>query len=575
MVTVHRSQEAVSRNLFFAVISLALIVTLPLAEAGESKTPGPEMAGFIAAAVEGKTMWGEPYAIRGNRMFFTDWFLIRPGSLDWLNDRGERINEVEEGLDDPVYGPWSAQLNRPSAPHGIRLVVQAAKRVGPVLQREKTWEQGYVIFKTVIKDGDIYRAWCKSLPGGDSYMESKDGFNWTRPNLGLVEFEGSKNNNLLKPGPNGTIFIDPHAPPEERYKAVGGSRLSFEEFRKFVMKHPDRWETRVLRGAWDDPEKFYSIRGSVSPDGIHWKNLPEPFTIEHSDGMETGYYDEFLKKYVIYTRTWLVGPRSDRWSGDQRTKTWTGEFHGPGRRVIGRMESDTFGNFSVSTPAIIPVPGETGPSESFYTSIHATIPGAPDTHLMFPTVWDTWDDTTTLGVWSSHDGILWDRIPGPPILKTASFGEWDGGCVFSFPSLFELPNGDFALPYKGYNLPHKYPRGDMELYAGYAVWPKGRIVAVEADENGEFSTVAILPPGRTLKINALTKRAGGIRVELARANDETIPGRSFDDCDPVQGDAFWQIVSWKDGTDLKTPEGEGLVIRFRMERAQLFGIEFE
>jgi hypothetical protein len=508
-------------------------------------------------------------------MFFTDWFLIRPGSLDWLNDEGERINEVEEGLDNPVYGPWSAQLSRPSAPHGIRIEVQPAKRVGPILKRENPWEAGYVIFKTVIKDGDIYRAWCKSLPGGDTYMESKDGFNWTRPNLGLVEFEGSKDNNLLKPGPNGTIFIDPHAPPAERYKAVGGSRLSFEEFRKFVEKHPDRWETRVLRGPWSDPEKFYSIRGSVSPDGIHWKNLPEPFTIEHSDGMETGYYDDFLKKYVIYTRTWLVGPRSGRWSGDQRTKTWTGEFHGPGRRVIGRMESDTFGNFSVSTPTIVPVPGETGPSESFYTSIHATIPGAPDTHLMFPTVWDTWDDTTTLGVWSSHDGILWDRIPGPPILKTASFGEWDGGCVFSFPSLFELPNGDFALPYKGYNLPHKYPRGDMELYAGYAVWPKGRIVGVVADESGEFSTVAILPPGRTLKINALTKRAGGIRVELARANDETIPGRSFDDCDPVQGDAFWQTVKWGGESDPKTPEGEGLVIRFRMDRAQLFGIEFE
>jgi hypothetical protein len=190
-------------------------------------------------------------------------------------------------------------------------------------------------------------------------------------------------------------------------------------------------------------------------------------------------------------------------------------------------------------------------------------------------VWDTWDDTTTLGVWSSHDGILWDRIPGPPILKTASFGEWDGGCVFSFPSLFELPNGDFALPYKGYNLPHKYPRGDMELYAGYAVWPKGRIVAVEADDNGEFSTVAVIPPGRTLKINALTKRAGGIRVELARANDETIHGRSFDDCDPIQGDAFWQKVTWKGESDVVAPSDEGLVVRFRMERAQLFGIEFE
>ncbi len=554
-------------------LCLPVLFVLAATGSGESAA-GSETEAFLENVSRQKPRWGEPDDVPGNRIFFPDWFLIRPGSLDWLNREGERINEVEEGTDNPVYGPWSAQLNRPSAPHGIRIAVQPARRVGPVLEREKPWESRYVIFKTILKDGNRYRAWGKSLPGGDCYLESDDGYRWERPVLGQVEFEGSKENNLLKPGPNGTVFIDPNAPPEERYKAVGGSRISFEEFRRFVEKHPDRWETRVLRGPWDDPERFYSIRGAVSPDGLHWRNLAEPFTIEHSDGMETGYYDGFLKKYVIYTRTWLVGPRSERWSGDRRSRTWVGEFHGPGRRVIGRMESPTFGDFPVSTPVIVPVPGETRPSESFYTSIHTTMPGAPATHLMFPTVWDTWDDTSTLGVWSSHDGILWDRIPGPPVLETAAFGEWDGGCVFSFPSLLELPNGDFALPYKGYNLPHKYPRGTMELHSGYAVWPKGRIVAVEAEENGEFSTVAILPPGRTLRINALTKRAGGIRVELARMNDEVVPGRSFEESDPVQGDAFWQPVTWKGEDSLNTPEGEGLVIRFRMERAQLFGIEF-
>jgi hypothetical protein len=575
MFSLNRSQEGAFRGLRIVAGCLAFLILPRGPLMAESAATGPQMEAFIESEVQGKTMWGEPYEVRGNRMFFTDWFLIRPGSIDWLNSEGVRINEVEEGDDNPVYGPWSAQLSRPSSPFGIRIVAQPAKRVGPVIQREKPWERGYVIFKTVLKDGDIYRAWCKTLPGGDSYMESRDGYTWERPVLGQVEFEGSRENNLLKPGPSGTVFIDPQSPPGERYKAVGGTRVPFEEFKRFVEKYPDRWETRVLRGKWNEPERFYVTRGAVSPDGINWKSLPEPFTIEHSDGMETGYYDPFLKKYVVYTRTWLVGPRSDRWTGDRQARTWTGEHHGPGRRAIGRMESSTFGDFPVSTPVIVPVPGETLPSDSFYTSIHTSIPGAPDIHLMFPTVWDTRDDTSSLGLWSSHDGIVWNRLPGPPVLDTAAFGEWDGGCVFSFPSLFELPNGDFALPYKGYNLPHKYPRGDMELYAGYAVWPKGRIVAVEADEIGEFSTVAILPPGGTLKINALTERAGGIRVELARMNNDTIPGRSFEDCEPVQGDAFWQTVTWRGESDLMTPEGEGLVIRFRMDRAQLFGVEFE
>jgi hypothetical protein len=58
-------------------------------------------------------------------------------------------------------------------------------------------------------------------------------------------------------------------------------------------------------------------------------------------------------------------------------------------------------------------------------------------------------------------------------------------------------------------------------------------------------------------------------------DDEVVPGRSFADCEIVQGDAFWQTVTWGGESDLKTPEGEGLVIRFHMDRAQLFGIEFE
>jgi hypothetical protein len=312
----------------------------------------------------------------------------------------------------------------------------------------------------------------------------------------------------------------------------------------------------------------------VSPDGIHWTHK-EIFTVEHSDGMETAYYDTRRKKYVVYTRTWVVGKRSARWSGDPQTRTWMGEFHGAGRRAIGLMESDTFGNFDLSRTIIEPVPGEVSPTQVFYTSIHSTIPEAPEQHLMFATVWDTRDDTSTIEVWSSSDGLVWNRIPGPPVLETSAFGAWDGGCIFSFPSLFELPNGDFALPYKGYNLPHKYPRGHMTLAPGYALWPKGRIVAVEAQEIGEFATVGVIPPGRTLRINTLTKRAGSVRVEIANINDEVYSGRSFAECDLIQGDQYWKTVTWNGQSDLGFEEGDGVVIRFKLDRAKLFGLEFE
>ncbi len=560
-----------------AMRPLLMIPTLLLLAASGSimAAEGEDGADFMVGAMSSKPITGEPYELDGNRIVFTNWYFIRPGNLLWLNEAGEYINTVEENVENAVYGPWDAQMDRPSSPYGIEIKTQPAERSGPILKQKYPWEDGYVILKTVVKDGEKYKAWGKSPGGSSSYFESDDGMNWERPILGQKEFNGSKENNLLQPGLAGTVFIDPNAPPEERYKSIRGPRIKVDEFKSFVDRHPDKWETRAVRGPWQNPEKIRALGGAVSPDGIHWKHLDELFTVEHSDGMETGYYDIHLKKYIIYTRTWMVGNRSPRWTGDPQTMTWMGEKHGSGRRVIGRMESDYFGGFSVSEPVIVPAPGETSPSEVFYTSIYTTIPGAPEQHLMFPTIWDTRDDTSSIGLWTSHDGKLWNRIPGPPVLETAEFGQWDGGCIFSFPNLIELPNGDFALPYKGYNLPHKYPRGTMTVSTAYAIWPKGRIVAVEAQEMGGFATVGIIPPGRTLRINALTKRAGGIRVEIAKIDDSVVADRSFEECDIIQGNQFWKTVTWNGESDLGYKDGDGVVIRFQMDRAKLFGIEFQ
>ena len=64
------------------------------------------------------------------------------------------------------------------------------------------------------------------------YAESRDGINWVRPNLGMVEFEGSKNNNILlcydTPHWSSNFFAfkddNPSCPPDERYKAISNGR---------------------------------------------------------------------------------------------------------------------------------------------------------------------------------------------------------------------------------------------------------------------------------------------------------------------------------------------------------------
>ena len=418
---------------------------------------------------------GEPYEPLGRRIVFTNWYWIRPGTVRWLDKKGKR-----PGIGESV-GPLELDFRPLDSPSGVELRLQPAERIGPLVEADKPWEDGSgVCITTVFRDGGIFRGWGSPMttsgpPPGHRffyYLESHDGLTWRRPNLGIFNFQGSRANNILGPKlPTANIFIDPSAPAAERYKLV---RMGIE--------------------------------GGISQDGLHWKMLPKPIVEDYSDTQQVGYYDVRLRKYVIYTRRWSVGPRSPRVPPDAR-RSWSTV----GRRSIGRTEGEDFRKLPV--PETILEPGlDFLPSDGLYTNCRTSIPGALDHHLMFPTLWHMRDDTTSVILASSHDGKLWHYVPGPAVLTTGPFGAWDGGCVFAHPNLLELSDGSFVLPYTGYNFPHKYPRGQFKFAPGYAVWPKGRLVALEALERGEFATVSILSPGRRLRLNVRTRRGGSVLV---------------------------------------------------------------
>ncbi len=499
---------------------------------------------------------GEPYELAGKRIVFTNWYYVRPGSFGWYNKSGKNVTVYGSG------GPWEASIRHTDWPHGVRLVAQPAER-RTVLSKN---------LGQVIQDGKTYRAWTEKL-----YTESKDGIAWEREEP--MEFNPPK---LARMFGHGTVFIDPSAPPSERYKWVGTDEFgetSREEFEEYRKRRPENWEPRADRV---DVNLILAVRGAVSPDGIHWTMLPEPLVVEHCDTVATAYYDERLHKYVLYTRNWMVGPRSER-APDDRGLSWMRI----GRRSIGRSESRDFSIFPLSEIIIEPGP-DMLPSDVFYTNCKTTVPGAPDHHLMFPTVWHTSDDTTSIHLASSHDGRLWHflRTPsGLAVAKTAPFGQWDGGCLFAEGNLVELPDGSWVLPYRASPAPHKYPRGSVgKSETGWPssvpgwrclVWPKGRLVAIEAPERGEFATVAIVILGRKIRINALTQRAGSILVEVADTSGKTLPNRSFGDADPVVGDQYKTLLTWNGQDDLCHENDGGIILRFRMEMAKIFGLEFE
>lgn len=152
------------------------------------------------------------------------------------------------------------------------------------------WEGEAPGYATVLRDGDTYRMYYRAFPygiGPDSdetqatcYAESADGLHWTKPELGLIEFAGSKNNNMLWQGViahNFTPFLDanPAASPKQRYKAVGGVGFG-------------------LGGLW----------GLTSPDGIHWQTMgDQPLSLEGNfDSQNLVFWDAERGFYRAYWR---------------------------------------------------------------------------------------------------------------------------------------------------------------------------------------------------------------------------------------------------------------------------------
>ncbi|HTN00246.1 MAG TPA: hypothetical protein VL132_00120, partial [Planctomycetaceae bacterium] len=117
---------------------------------------------------------------------------------------------------------------------GGELRLQTPVEAGVALQFDAPWEGPFVGYPTVLKDGDVYRMYYRGWPQTSDkevtcYAESQDGVTWTKPNLGLFEFQGSKENNILfsEPGVshNFSPFLDtrPGVPADQRLKAIGGT----------------------------------------------------------------------------------------------------------------------------------------------------------------------------------------------------------------------------------------------------------------------------------------------------------------------------------------------------------------
>lgn len=157
-----------------------------------------------------------------------------------------------------------------------------------IITFDKPWEDGGVSYVHFVKADDKYIMYYECRGKNDRgyhfcYAESFDGFSWVRPSLGLCDYGGSTDNNIIIwPGmipeltafDNMKVFIDenPACSPEERFKSV-------------MM--------------WCGHGTLIYL---VSSDGIHWRWGDVITTQGEFDSLNLAFWDKERGKYFCYYR---------------------------------------------------------------------------------------------------------------------------------------------------------------------------------------------------------------------------------------------------------------------------------
>jgi hypothetical protein len=194
------------------------------------------------------------------------------------------------------YGIWPGQTGIENGqawvqdmPVGVHLSVQPAQKSSVFIVPERPWEEGGLTPQVVLRADDALKMWYITRGAGQTpqtfiaYAESSDGFSWNRPELGLLEYDGSTANNLLFDFGDfnlQSVFVDPTAPPEARYKAMARDSIVYHEGVVVTDMTRDRkWE---IRGAM---EKAGYTREQMAEELYFVGLQPAPYRRTASDGL--------------------------------------------------------------------------------------------------------------------------------------------------------------------------------------------------------------------------------------------------------------------------------------------------
>jgi len=441
---------------------------------------------------------------------------------------------------------------------GARLVLHRPTPGEVATVHDEPWEGNTSGYHTVFQDGDLYRMYYRGThvipkahkrthPELICYAESTDGVRWAKPELGIVDFDGSKQNNIIWDGHGSHSFAvfkdaNPACKPSARYKAIAYSKKR--------------------------PQGLYVFK---SADAIHWTPIrKKPVITATGDAQSVAFWDTMRNCYVVFHKRNRHDPKADKGS-------WLD---------VATATSDDFVHWTKSIQ--LQYPG--APNAHLYTNAITAYPRAPHILMGLPTRvlrLSRWgppdikhDQVSDVVLMASRDGQhfhRWSEAFIRPGLDARGWQRW-GGHINNLPAwgIVETasagPDSPRELSFystEGYFFPIEGCR--MRRFTlrldGFA--------SVQAPlKGGELLTKPLVFAGNRLTINYSTSAAGSLRVELRDAAGKPIPGHSLRECPEIRGDEVERVVGWKGGEDVARVAGTPVRLRFILKDADLYSFRF-
>lgn len=453
--------------------------------------------------------------------------------------------------------------------HGTTLVLHHPTPKEIVVDHNEPWEGSGCGYHAVFRDGDVcrmyYHAWHLDVQPGKlgpshpimtGYLESKDGIHWVKPKLGLFDYEGSKENNIVWTSPGSHDFTpfrdtNPACKPEARYKAI-----AFDEV--------------GASGA-------VALLGFQSPDAIHWSLIrKEPVMTGCAfDTENLAFWDEVRGEYRAYVRDFRDGRR------DIRTAT-----------------SKDFLNWS--KPEWLEYPG--APKEQLYTNQVKPYYRAPHIFVGFPTryVERSWGPSFRAMPEADHRKMrssIAQRY-GTAVSEGLFMTSRDGVSFRRWKEAFLRPGierdgqwkyGDNYIAWHVIETKSDMPGApnELSLYATEGYWTgtssqlrrytmriDGFVSLNAPYDGGEVRTKPLVFEGSKLMLNFSTAAVGSVLVEIQDAQGKPLEGYALADCAEVFGDSLEREVVWKSGADVSKLVGKPIRLRLVMKEADLYSLRF-